>query len=429
MKITRTIKHPQLQETVHLAEAENGLQIALIPTPGFHTASAHFGLRFGGNDLSFTMPDGTAHQVPTGSAHYLEHKLFEGREEKVFDRFGRLGANFNGGTSFCTTTYYFSTTNHFSECLEVLLDFVQYPLITEERVDKERGIIEQEVRMYQDSPGYHGTFLLHKAMYKSHSVRVGPGGTLEDVARINADDLQRCFDAFYVPQQMCLTLAGDFNVDEVLKELQPLLRTDNTAVAQRVSNDATSPRSNEWIEEQFAVTRPHVFIGFASSGEHPQGQQRTRQRILASLVLDLMFDKSSQLRKKLYESDIIDDSFGAYWSADETWGHVIMSGVCDEPQKFVDDLCLACDEFIANKIDGTDFERLRKAAWGGIVSGLQTPSAIAQSVLSSMLSDSEIFSALDELQSITLDELQLAAEQMFDPQRRAVAVLVPLESK
>jgi predicted Zn-dependent peptidase len=425
MKITRTIKHPQLQETVYLAEAGNGLQIALIPTPGFHTTSAHFGLRFGGNDLRFKMPDGEEHQVPTGSAHYLEHKLFEGREEKVFDRFNRLGANFNGGTSFCTTTYYFSTANHFDECLEVLLDFVQDPLITEERVDKERGIIEQEVRMYQDSPGYHGTFLLHEAMYQSHSVRVGPGGTLEDVARINATDLQRCYDGFYVPQAMRLVVAGDFDVDEMLQKVQPLLRTDETAIAQRISDDATSVRAHAYREEEFAVTRPHVFIGYAQSDLATDGQQRLQRRIVASLVLDLMFGQASQLRKQLYDAQIIDDSFGAYWSSDQTWGHVIMSGVCDEPKKFIEDVTQACAEFIANNIKQEDFERLRKAAWGGIVSGLQTPSAVASSVLSSMLSENEIFSALDELQAISLEQLQSATEQLFDPSKRAVAVLTP----
>ena len=235
------------------------------------------------------MPDGEEHQVPTGSAHYLEHKLFEGREEKVFDRFNRLGANFNGGTSFCTTTYYFSTANHFDECLEVLLDFVQDPLITEERVDKERGIIEQEVRMYQDSPGYHGTFLLHEAMYQSHSVRVGPGGTLEDVARINATDLQRCYDGFYVPQAMRLVVAGDFDVDEMLQKVQPLLRTDETAIAQRISDDATSVRAHAYLEEEFAVTRPHVFIGYAQSDLATDGQQRLQRRIVASLVLAIIF--------------------------------------------------------------------------------------------------------------------------------------------
>jgi predicted Zn-dependent peptidase len=428
MKVTRTIKHPQLQETVHLATAANGLQVALIPTPGFHTAAAHFGLRFGGNDLKFIMPGDHECEVPTGSAHYLEHKLFEGREEKVFDRFNRLGADFNGGTSFCTTTYYFSTANNFDECLEVLVDFVQYPLITDERVDKERGIIEQEVRMYQDSPGYRGTFLLHEAMYETHAVRVGPGGTLADVARINATDLQHCYDGFYVPQAMRLVLAGDFDVDDVLKKLQPLLRDDNPASAKRVSGDATSARATDWLEEEFAVTRPHVFIGYPQKKMRVDGQDRLHQRIVASLVIDLMFGKSSELRQKLYEAEIVDDSFGAYWSSDESWGHVIMSGVCDAPKSFVADISGECKEFIANKIKSEDFERLRKAAWGGIVSGLQTPSAIASSVLSSMLSGNEIFSALDELQSISLDELQSAAEDMFDESKRAVAVLMPLKS-
>ncbi|MDP6962682.1 MAG: pitrilysin family protein [Planctomycetota bacterium] len=425
MKITRTISHPQLQETVHLAEAENGLQVAIIPTPGFHTTAAHFGLRFGGNDLQFTMPDGTDCQVPTGSAHYLEHKLFEGRTEKVFDRFNRLGANFNGGTSFCTTTYYFSTAHNFNQCLEVLLDFVQYPLINDERVDKERGIIDQEVRMYLDDPGYRATFLLHEAMYESHGIRVGPGGTLEDVARINASHLQKCYDGFYTPQQMRLTIAGDVDVESTLRQLQPLLRDDNPLSAQRVCGDLQSPRTNNWLETEFDVTRPYVFMGFPLTEPCEDGQQRLRQRIINSLVVDLMYDKSSALRQELYDQQLIDDSFGAYWSSEKTWGHMVLTGITDDPHKFVEEVCGRSQAFVKGEFSEHDFERLKKAAWGGIVSAMQTPSAIAQSVLSSMLSENKIFSALDELQKITLGDVQQAAETLLEFQRRAVAVLKP----
>ena len=155
---------------------------------------------------------------------------------------------------------------------------------------------------------------------------------------------------------------------------QPLLRTDDTAIAERSSDDATSTRLTDYIEEEFAVTRPYVFIGYAQREVEVDGQLRLRQRIVASLLLDLMFGKSSELRQELYAAEIIDDSFSAYWSADETWGHVIMSGICDKPQKFVDDIAQACDKFIANKIKSSDFERLRKAAWGGICLLYTSPS-------------------------------------------------------
>ena len=425
MKVKEVQSHPQFREKVYIASSSSGTEIALIPTPGFQTSSAHFGLRFGGNDLFFEAPEGEKIKVPTGSAHYLEHKLFEGREEKVFDRFGRLGASFNGGTSFTTTTYYFSTSNHFDESLEVLLDFVQYPLITEERVDKERGIINQEVQMYLDNPGYYGTFLLHEAMYENHSIRIGPGGTLEDVDRICAQDLQSCYDSFYVPSAMKLSLAGDFLVDDMLEKISPLLRISEDVQAKSLSQDFNSKRTNTFLEREFSVTRPHVWMGFAYDQGELNGLLRLKSKLIHNLMIEMLFGKSSTLRQHLYDDGVIDDSFSAYWSSDKTWGHAVLAGICDQPHSFIDTLREKMAGFLNNSMESADFERLKRAAWGATVSSLQSPSSLASVALNNLLNETSMFDAINILQELKFDEVLEAGENTFLNRDCAVAILNP----
>jgi len=427
MKITQTIKHEQSGETVVMAESAAGTQIALCRTPGFSTSSGHFGLRFGSTDTHFRMPSGEIVEVPGGSAHYLEHKLFEGTEEKVFDRFGKLGARFNGGTSFRTTTYHFTTASRFEECLNVLVDFVQHPLITEERVEKERGIIEQEVRMYADHPGFRGTFLLHEALYSKHGIRVEPGGTVEDVRSIHAKHLQDCYDGFYRPQAMRLALAGDFDVEEVLAYLEPRLDNDHTPLATKIYPTEPSSPAAEWLEEKFPVTRPHVWIGWRAETGVPDGRARLRTRLLSSLVLDLAFDIASDTHADLYQRGVIDDSFGCHWSGDSDWGHVIASGLCDNPKTFVAEIRAAAEAFASTGPAVADFERLKRAAWGGLISGLQTPTSLAGSILSSLLGEVPPFLMLDVLGEITFEDVRARAAELFQPQQSAVAVLMPSE--
>ncbi len=382
-------------------------------------------MRFGSTDTHFQLPNGEILEVPPGSAHYLEHKLFEGREEKVFDRFGRLGAEFNGGTSFRSTNYHFTTTNHYLSCLEVLLDFVQHPEITEERVEKERGIIEQEVRMYADHPGFFGTFLLHQALYHRHGIRIEPGGSVEDVRRIQASELQACFEGFYRPRAMRLALAGDFDPEQILSHLAPLLDAPDLPIAEKIYPLEPSHPAADWLEKPFAVTRPHVWMGWREPYGLANGYARLRQRVLSSLVLDLAFDPASATHEKLYRDGEIDDSFQAYWSSDEDWGHVVVSGVCDDAKTFAKSVADAAAHFVDQGLHEEDFLRLKRAAWGGLVSGLQTPAALANSILNAMLEKVPPFATLDVLGEIEFADVLARAQEMFHPERQAVAVLTP----
>lgn len=428
MKILEEVHEARLQESVLLAESAGGTRLALARTPGYSTCAAFIGLRFGSNHVHFRNQEGREVQVPWGSAHFLEHKLFEGREEKVFDRFGRLGANFNGGTSFARTSYYFVTSQHFEEATEVLLDFVQDPLITEERVEKEKGIIEQEVRMYEDDPGYRGLFLLHRALYHKHAIRISPGGPVDEVHRTTAANLQDCYDAFYRPQNLALSLAGDFDPERVLAQLEPLLRGPQPGQAELLTAEEPASPAHARLEEHFSVSRPHVWMGWRDPSGPGPGLAQLRHRILSSLVLDLLFEHSSPWYEELYQQGIVDDSFGMQFSCDDDWSYASVEMVTDHPDRFIEGVQATAQRFAEQGPDRASFERIRRAAWGGAISSSQTPASLASAHLSALLQGIRPFAVLDVLDSIRLEEVAARAIAMFDPQRRAAALLLPESS-
>lgn len=424
-----TLHNDQLDETVYLAKTPAGVRVALVNKPGFSTAAGYFGLRFGSTDTRFRTAQGETLEVPDGSAHFLEHKLFEGRQEKVFDRFGRLGADFNGGTGFRSTSYYFSTASRFEECLEVLLDFVQHPLITEERVEKEKGIIEQEVRMYEDHPHFRGLFLLHRALFHEHPIRIPPGGFVDSVRATTAEDLQACFDHFYRPQNLRLSLAGDFDPQAMLERVEALL---DPPVESNIGGGATSLYAAEpkapaetRLEENFAVSRPHIWIGWREQQGPGTRDALVRHRVLSSLAMDFCFDHSSDYHENLYQNGIVDDTFDGHYSCDFDYGYAMASGVSDDPDKFISGVQEAAQRFVQDGPKPEQLERVRRSAWGSMVSGLQTPSAIASSILYALLEGVEPFSVLKVLESVTLEDVTQRARELFTPSRCAVAMLKP----
>ena len=422
---TRRLDHPGLGETVFLTKLPSGVEVALIPKPGFVTSTGWFGLRFGSVDVRFPGPDGQEIRVPDGSAHFLEHKLFEGREEKVFDRFAAIGADFNGGTGFRTTTYHFSSAGRFVEGLDVLLDFVQHPLITEERVEKEKGIIEQEVRMYEDNPDFRGLFLLLEALYHQHPVRIPPGGTVAEVRRTTAQDLQACYDSFYCPDRLKLALAGDFDPETMLAEVVARLDPPGTPSCTPYPISEPEDPVESWREIQFPVTRPRVWIGWKDTPSVGLGPALLEHRILSSLVMELALGESTERRQKLYDQGILDDSFSVGHSADEDFGHALAGGTTDQPEAFVAAVEAALTEFLQEGPQPEDLERIRRATWGAMVGGLQAPGAAASEALSALLAGHDPLATALVLEKLTLTAVQQRAEALLNPARRAVAVLQP----
>ena len=225
MKINQ-ITNEKLGETVYTAVHPSGLEIRVMPKKGYDSAYAVFGVKYGSIDTAVKNESGEFETIPEGTAHFLEHKLFESEELDAFERFAKTGASANAYTSFDKTCYLFSCSGNFKQNLDILLDFVRHPYFTQKTVEKEQGIIGQEIRMYRDVPDWRVLFNLLCAMYKNHPVRIDIAGTEESIAEISADLLYKCYENFYNLGNMALAVAGNVTVEEVIESADRLLTKD-----------------------------------------------------------------------------------------------------------------------------------------------------------------------------------------------------------
>jgi predicted Zn-dependent peptidase len=206
-----------VDETILRGTTDSGLAVLVNPRPDYVRTFAALGVNFGSVDR---VGGADGQPVPEGLAHFLEHKLFEDADGDVSDRFAKWGADVNAMTGFTGTTYVVSTVEQALPCLDLLLDFVQEPWFTDELVEKEQGIIAQEIRMYDDDPEWRIFFGLLTCLYQSHPVRDNIAGSVESIAKIDAATLRRCYDMFYHPTNMCLAISGPVDPAEVMDRVE-----------------------------------------------------------------------------------------------------------------------------------------------------------------------------------------------------------------
>ena len=218
--------YSQLDETLYTIRLENGLSVAVVPKKGFTKKLAYFVTDYGSIHTDFSF-EGEVHRVPGGIAHYLEHKLFDmpdGRD--VSAEFAAYGAITNAFTSYDMTAYYFSCTEHFDACLQLLLEFVSTPYFTQESVEKEQGIIDQEIGMNADAPDSVVFENLMGAVYRNHPIRVPILGTSDSIREITPELLNLIHRAFYTPSNMLLCVIGDVDPEGVVRLARQVLGTE-----------------------------------------------------------------------------------------------------------------------------------------------------------------------------------------------------------
>ncbi len=279
------VKSALLDESYYEYDHPSGLKILVYPKEGYQSAYAIFGTRYGSIDTRFRLKGEKEWTVvPEGIAHFLEHKLFESQDEDAFARYARTGANANAFTSFDRTCYLFSCTENFGASLEILLDFVQSPYFTKETVDKEQGIIGQEIRMYDDEPNWRVMFNLLTALYHTHPVRIDIAGTIDSIAKIDADLLYTCYRTFYNLNNMVLAVAGKVDPKEVLAIADKVLKPSVDAVIERSFEEEPEEIVTDHVEQKLSVTVPLFMFGYK---ETPKAQGMDTQTLVEWEPLDI----------------------------------------------------------------------------------------------------------------------------------------------
>lgn len=425
----RQISNEILQETVYAAHLFPGLEVFVLPRKGYAKKYASFATRFGSIDSKFQVAgEGDLLEVPDGVAHFLEHKLFEGEKGNVFDEFARLGASANAYTSFNLTNYLFSTTANFPESFELLLDYVQDPYFTPESVEKEKGIIEQEIRMYLDNPGWRIFFHLLECLYQEHPVRKDIAGTVESIQQIDDGVLYKCYRTFYHPSNMAIFAVGDLDPQQVVQQVKDNL--DKRDYRELGEIQRIYPREPEGVQEKnlqkkMVVSLPMLSLGFKDREVGVAGSRLFRKEIVTDLLLDILLGKSTGLYYQLYEEGLINDHFGVSYTGEEGYGHVIIGGETPDPGRLYTALLSGIQDSRARGIDPEDFHRQKNKMLGEFLKSFNSLEFIANNFLTYHFKDINFFDYIDVLSQVTLEEVQERLQGLFQEAYHACTVILP----
>ena len=313
-----------INETVKIYTHKSGLKVYVCEKNNYSSSYAIFGTRYGSIDTKFKVSDSDFIEVPEGIAHYLEHKLFESEEQDAFERFAKTGASANAFTSFDRTCYLFSCSSNFEKNFEILLDFVQHPYFTEETVRKEQGIIGQEINMYDDNAGWRVLFNLLGAVYENHPVKIDIAGTVESIAKINADLLYDCYNTFYNLNNMFICVAGNVSADKIFEMCDKLLLDKEKVEIERFMPVESEKVVKDKVEIALPVSMPMFAIGYKEVCKVPQ--KTIKEKILTEVILKSIFGADGNLYKELFDSGLINDNFGTEYFTGYGYACIIVEG-------------------------------------------------------------------------------------------------------
>lgn len=421
------IHYDNLQETLYYEVMDNGLRVYVLPKPGFQKTYATFATKYGSVDNHFKVEGAAEVRVPDGIAHFLEHKMFEEPEGDIFAKFASNGASANAFTSFDQTVYLFSATDHIHENLETLIDFVQNPYFTDQNVEKEKGIIGQEINMYQDNPDWRVYFGLIEAMYKVHPVHIDIAGTVESIGTITKEDLYTCYNAFYHPSNMLLFVVGGVDPEEtmnLIRSNQARKSYDQQGKIERIFDPEPTEVAEKRRESRLAVSLPKCLFGFKEKETDLSGEEQLRRDLTTKLMMDLLFGASTELYQKLYEDDLISDSFGHEYNSSPEYAFSAVGGDTKDPDALLARIREEVDKLKASGFREDDFERARKKKMGGYLRMLNSPENIAHEFTRYQFRGADLFKVLPVYESITLEEVNRRLQEHVDWNQLAVSIVV-----
>ena len=419
--LTESVASRRLGEGYTRIEHPSGLTLMLCPMKGYSTAYALFATRCGSIDDSFSIGDGEMVQVPNGIAHFLEHKLFESEDGDAFEQYAKTGASANAYTSFDRTAYLFGCTDRFRESLEILLNLVTTPYFTEQTVKKEQGIIGQEIRMYDDDPDWRVYFNLLGALYQEHPIRIDIAGTVESIAGISADLLYRCYNAFYNLNNMVLSIAGNFEIKDVVEACDKILKpAAPVRVSTREVQEPDEIRTRR-VEQTLEVAAPLFQIGF--KGRAKSYRENILAQVTGELVCDLIAGESTALYRELYDEGLINAVFDTEVMAGPNYLVNIFSGESRDPDAVFARLTDGVRALQERGISEEDFERARRAAYGRYVGIYGNVESMAGMMVLAKLADFGAYEPLDLLGELTLNDAQAFLRENFDTERCALSVV------
>ncbi len=406
MKKIEKINIPHLEETVYKYKTKQGLEIHVMEKKGFSKKYAFFGTRYGSIDNTF-IADGDYQDMPHGIAHFLEHKVFEEEKGDVFEVFSKTGARSNAFTSHDSTNYLFSCTDRFYENLETLIGFVQTLNIDRDSVEKEKGIIKQEIMMYEDNPEWQAYINTLKLMYSKHPIHIDIAGTVESIKSIDKEKLLKCYNTFYSPNNMIVFLIGDIDHFKAIDVIENTLTEDfksRNCKTERVIAEDGDKLVKEMQKEMFSVASPIFYMGIKCNQESEIESDILKKEIFIDIFLTNMLGKGSNLYMELYEDGMIGKNFGYDYNYGPSYGHIIIGGESEKPEEAYRLIKEALIESLSKEILEEDFDRIKRKLKGESLIYLNSLEYIANAYVSAYYKGISFFTYFSELETFDYEK-------------------------
>ncbi|MGN1352141.1 MAG: EF-P 5-aminopentanol modification-associated protein YfmH [Clostridia bacterium] len=423
------IENSQIKEKVYIEKLENGLTIMIIPKSGIQKKYAIWGTNYGSVDNKFIVPGETdVTSVPDGVAHFLEHKMFEQENgTNSLDTLTKLGVNANAYTTTNHTAYLFECTENFYEALDELMDYLQHPYFTDENVEKEKGIIAQEINMYNDYPEWEVYMNAMKAMYHNNPVKIDIAGTVESISKIDKDILYTCYNTFYHPSNMVMCFAGEFEPENLLEEVKKrLLPKENEGEIKRIYVSEPEEIVKKEEIKKMEVSMPMFVIGIKDSikGNNEIVEEAIIKRHIAiEIILNLIIGKSSKLYKKLYEQGLLMEEPYLDYEFDKTYRHITITGKSTDPKKILKNIQEEILNLKNNGIDETAFQRIKKMLYGRTVKEFTDVSDICRMFLNDYFKGINSFNYLENYKQISSSYTMQILEEVFKEEKTVISII------
>lgn len=420
-------KTNEFGETYFYTKHKSGLDIYVIPKD-FATNYAVFATKYGAIDNCFkTEGEENFHEVPDGIAHYLEHKMFENEDgTDTFSRFAKYGASANAFTSSTMTAYLFSCTNHLKENLEILLDYVSKPYFTPENVEKERGIIGQEIRMYEDHPGSAIYYNLLQAMYEKHQTRVDVAGTVESIAQITPELLYDCYNTFYNFSNMTLCVSGRTDMQTVLEIADRILPEREPKAIYRHYHEEKPEVFKSRVTDEFEVSRPMFLLGVKDMDISEDPDIRMKKRVAMSILTDMLFGPTSEFAIDVYESGLVNGFEASYDHSFES-SRIFLEGETDDPEEFYEKFLAYLNEIREKGLNEDDFNRIKRATYASYIKVFDS-TKLAREFTHMIHDGCDPFAFGEALKNATFEEVKALFHSLFKEEYYAMSTVVPMEN-
>jgi len=423
------IENSKVKEKLYIQKLENGLTVMIIPKPGIQKKYMIWGTNYGSNESRFIAPGESEETiVPNGVAHFLEHKLFEQENgTNSLDVLTSLGVEANAYTTNDHTAYLFEATDNFYEAMDELMNYVQHPYFTDENVEKEKGIIGQEIMMYDDYPEWRVYLNTLDAMYHNNPVKIDITGTIETIEEIDKEILYKCYKTFYNPSNMAIVICGDFEPKEILEEVKKrMIKTKAGGEIKRIYPEEPEEIVREKVEQKLEVSQPLYTIGVKDKIETKSvgnKNENIRKQIAMEILLNLLLGRSSNLYQKLYNEGIIYTQPSLEYEFSKNYAHILITGKSSAPETVFEELKKEIREIKEKGINKTDFERIKKMIYGGYIKEYNDVVDISRMFLADHFKGINSFDYLEEIEGINVEYLEQILDNVFKENKMVISVV------